>query len=116
MSAIEAVLAAVAVEEATKRIPPGATHTFFSKYDLWMYNAVLDDKLCDICLKYEENPRFFGDQIRTEFPYLEIINENTIKTHTHMPRDDNCRCTLTRVTDWSLDDIKWFIAYAGELT
>ena len=113
MSAIEAVLAVHALE-SQKRVPPDSEQTFFSKFDLWMYNAVLDDRLCDMCLEYEKQPRWFGNQIRTEFPYLEILDDNTIKTHTHMPRDDNCRCTLTRVTDWSLNDLKWFIAYAGD--
>lgn len=74
-----------------------------------MYNAVLDDRLCDDCLEYEKQPRWFGNQLRTEFPYHEILDENRIKAKVH----PNCRCTLTRVVDWTLDDIKWFIEYAG---
>lgn len=98
--------------KAVQRVPKELRRkTFFGKYELWMYNAVLDDRLCDICLEFEKNPRFLGSALRTIFPYLEILDEDTIKVHAHMPRDDHCRCTLNRVTEWTTDDIKWFVEY-----
>jgi len=110
VSAIEAAVAVIAVEEGRKqRISPDAKGPFFGKYDLWMYNAVLDDRLCDDCLGYEKTPRYFGAELIGKFPYLQIVNDNKIlaKVHPH------CRCTLNRVTVWSPDDIKWFIVYGG---
>ena len=100
----------VKVVEAVQRIPPDVKVTFFSRYDLWMYTAVLDDKLCDDCLEHEKTPRYFGTELRTKFPYLEIVDANTIlaKVHPH------CRYTLTRIIEWTADDLKWFIGYAGD--
>jgi len=107
MSLTEVVQAVRAVQEAKKRIPPDIKKTFFSRFDVWIYNAVLDNKLCLKCLEFEKTPRYFGDQLRVLFPYLEIVDENTIKANVH-PR---CRCFLTRLTEWTLDDIKWFILF-----
>lgn len=94
-----------AVERRKKRVPPDSKRTFFSKYDLWIYNAVLDNKLCDLCLSYEKTPRYFGNELITKFPYLVIVDENTINANVH----PHCRCTLTRKTEWTVDDVKWFV-------
>jgi len=105
LSLTEVVQAVMAVQEAQKRIPPDIKKTFFSRFDVWIYHAVLDNKLCDQCLAFEKQPRYFGSEIRSLFPYLEIQDENTIKANVH----PHCRCFLTRLTEWNLDDIKWFI-------
>ena len=111
-----AVLGAIIAHEAKKRIPPDLKGPFFGEYDLWMYDAVLDNKLCLDCLENEANPRFLGGELRTKFPYMVVLDENTIGGPE--PNGDglvhpNCRCRLRRVTKWSLDDIKWFIDYVG---
>lgn len=116
MSATEASVAVVAVlaHMEKKWIPPDIKKPFFGKYDLWMYDAVLDNKLCDQCLGHEKTPRYLGSELRIAFPYMVILDENTIGGPG--PNGDglvhpNCRCRLRRVTQWSLDDIKWFVAY-----
>jgi len=101
----DAVFAAIVVHDATQRKPPNSTVTFFGRYDLWMYHAVLDDKLCDLCLAHEKHPRYLGWHLRLFFPYLKYVNDNKLMANVH----PHCRCYLTRVTDWTLDDIKWFV-------
>ena len=93
----EAVAIAVAVHEARKRkIPDWKNITFFGKHDAWRYVEKDDDRLCPICRKHATKPIWFGDALRYFFPYLEIMDENTIRVRAHMPRDDNCRCILKR--------------------
>ena len=92
-----AVLGAViAHQEANQRIPrpqrPGVT--YFSVHDTWLFQAVMDNRTCDLCLHYEVANEWRGDQLRTEFPYLEIVDELTIKANVH----PNCRCYLMRKT------------------
>lgn len=102
---IHDVLSAVeAVErfEAQKRIdiPTRSGVTFFSGKDIWLYDIREDDVTCEICRNIADQASlmggFNGNTIRALFPFLEIIDENTIKAHSHMPRDDNCRCLLLR--------------------
>ena len=110
--AVKLVNIVEAVQEAKKRVPAQLEPftptmiTFYSKYDLWMYDAVLDDRLCNRCLAYEAQPRWFGNQLRIEFEYHEIVSKNKINAKVH----PNCRCTLTRVVDWTQDDVKWFVS------
>ncbi len=91
-----AVVVAVALE-AKKRLPSDvpAAITFFSVNDEWVYTAVMDNNVCPLCLQHE-NKTYRGNEIRAIFPYLEILDLETIHPHTHMPRDDNCRCHLDR--------------------
>jgi len=86
------------LEGAKKRrlFPTRYGVTFFSVHDVWLYIAIMDAKVCPICRAHERTGEFHGDHLRAEFPYLEIIDENTIKAHAHMPRDDNCRCYFAR--------------------
>jgi len=96
MSATKAIVAAIAVHEAKKRVPtppdwPGVT--FFSRLDVWLYDARLDSKTCDLCRAYEDIGIFYGHSIRGIFPYLEIQDMNTIAVNVH----PNCRCYLTRL-------------------
>ena len=94
----EAVEIVMAVQEAQKRIDrtqyPLST-TFFSKLDHWLYNAV-STGACDTCLFFERmQPAdgYPGDWLRMNFPYLEIVDVDTIYPNVH----PNCRCTLSRV-------------------
>lgn len=94
----EVVEAVRAVEGAKLRrtFPTRYGVTFFSEQDVWLYQAVMDARTCPVCTSHEDQGEFHGSHLRAKFPYLEIIDENTIKVHAHMPRDDNCRCLLVR--------------------
>lgn len=93
-SIAEVVAIVEAVEGAKKRkdfpLRPGVT--FFSIWDVWLYQSVMDARICPICLGHEETDVFRGNHLRATFPYLEIIDENTIKVNAH----PNCRCYLMR--------------------
>lgn len=101
----QAVVAAVLAHEAKTRIDfplrPGVT--FFSENDVWLYDATLDGKVCDHCRAAEIIGEFRGNNLRMNFPDLEIIDENTILPHVHVTlgwrslEDDTCRCVLKRV-------------------
>lgn len=96
--------------DAVRRKPEEYEHiTFFSRYNAWVYEAVLDGRLCERCLEFEQNPYFFGTELRSNFPYLEIQDENTILAWVH----PNCRCRLHRITEWTPDLLKWYLEYAG---
>lgn len=93
------------VVKATQRIPSGLrpSVTFFSENDVWLYDATLDTKVCDYCRAAEEIGEFRGNNLRLNFPDLEIVDENTILPHVHVtlgwvsPDEDTCRCVLKRV-------------------
>jgi len=70
--------------------------TFFGKNDLWMYLAIMDDRTCDTCIRYDTADVWHGNELRREFPYLEIHDENTIRVNAH----PNCRCLLIRLVPW----------------
>ena len=98
MQALKVVYAVEAVEKAKKRINIDVPKriTFFSVNDEWIYTAVLtDNRVCDACLQYEFGT-FTGNQLRSIFPYLEVISLEQIHPHTH----PNCRCHLDRVLWW----------------
>ena len=94
-----AAIGAAVVEylhEATKRIPDDlADIPFFGREDTWAYVAVLDDALCDECENFQEIGVFYGDSLRSVFPYMLIINEDTIAVSVH----PNCRCFLFRLEE-----------------
>jgi len=99
LNALEAVQAVEAVQKAQKRIDrtqyPEST-TFFSKLDRWLYYAVSDTKVCDLCRFFEEQQPadgYPGDWLRGNFPYLEILDVDEIAANVH----PNCRCALKRV-------------------
>ena len=80
---------------------PGVT--YFSGNDIWLYDPREDDVTCEICRNIADQASlmggFNGNSLRALFPFWEIIDENTIQAHAHMPRDDNCRCFLNRYID-----------------
>ena len=98
---INAVLAVQAVEKAKKRVPPSRPGvTYFSENDVWLFNARSDTKVCMLCRIAEEIEHFRGNELRMNFPFLVILDENTIGG----PEPDggglvhpNCRCYLSRL-------------------
>jgi len=82
------------VEGALKRrtFPTRYGVTFFSIQDVWLYHGVTDSKICPVCRDHEQTYEFRGNHLRATFPYLEIMDENTIKANVH----PNCRCYLVR--------------------
>lgn len=84
-------------ERIRYRFPkPLAEATQFTGMDWWHYDPVEDSKLCDLCQFYDNIGTFNGVVLQPTFPYLKIIDENTIKVNAHEPRDPNCRCVLRR--------------------
>ena len=79
--------------EALKRVPTDtpARITYFSVNDEWVFTAVFDNRVCPHCLAFE-NQTFTGNLLRTMFPYLEIVDLETINPNVH----PNCRCRLER--------------------
>ena len=93
-SEVAAVVAVLAHEGALKRKAPGFEPiTFFGHNDWWVYHAVADTKLCDKCAQFYREYMFSGLNLRATFPYLIIVDENTIVANVH----PNCRCYLTRL-------------------
>ena len=89
----EVVAAVIAVREAKPRIFIGGA-TFFSHNDEYVYIEIGDDKLCSDCrFNLTRGPKYYGDEIRLIFPYLDIHDVNTIAVNEH----PNCRCILARV-------------------
>jgi hypothetical protein len=88
------VIEAVRVFEATKRIPDKYQDTtFFSMNDWWLYFRSDAPNMCHQCDFYGGIYFFAGDKLRGDFPYLEIIDENTIEPHVH----PHCGCILLRL-------------------
>lgn len=84
----------LAVVEAMDRIPDElADLTFFSRYDLWYYFAIMDDVTCILCSAYNGQV-LYGTHLRYLFKYLEIEDDNLILPKQH----PNCRCELRRMT------------------
>ena len=80
--------------KAVQRIPSDvADVTFFSESDVWLYNAIVDERLCDRCHAAQEIGVFLGDEIRRLFPRLEIMTAMLIMVNLH----PNCRCFLYRL-------------------
>jgi hypothetical protein len=83
----------VEVFEAFKRIPNQFRgFTFLGSNDRWLYIKSGNPKLCENCLGYDVEV-FYGDSLRSEFPYLRIIDKNTINPNVHA----HCECLLIRV-------------------
>ena len=56
-------------------------------------DATLDTRVCVICRTADEIRQFRGNNLRLNFPYLEIQDELTILPNAH----PNCRCVLKRI-------------------
>lgn len=70
--------------------------SFFGQYDLWLYVAVYDEKLCEKCEAFARTQVFRGTELRSIFPYLEIDDEDKISVNVHL----HCRCYLLRITSF----------------
>ena len=77
-----------------QRIPEGSTQSFFGRYDVWRYQGIADMSLCEDCLAHVLDVYYLGTELRAEFKYLQIIEDNLIEPRVH----PNCRCLLHRVT------------------
>jgi hypothetical protein len=89
---ISAVRAVAAIKRIDREQYP-ETVTFFSEKDQWIFNAVSDIRVCELCLSFEDIGIFSGDLLRTFFPYLEIVDVDEIEANVH----PNCRCMLKRI-------------------
>lgn len=92
-SLIQVIKVVEAAQDVKYRIPLELRGivTFFSAKDQWMFHAVLDDVVCTACAEMSGHA-FTGDYLRGLFPYLEIMDEDTIMVNIH----PNCRCYLER--------------------
>lgn len=98
MKYVANIVRAVEAVEAYRRIPDKLKHlTFFSHDDWWIYHAVLDGRTCPQCEAYAKGveAQFSGEFLRSMFPYLEIVDEDTIMANVH----PNCRCWLERAKE-----------------
>ena len=93
MSLLTLIRVVEAVSDARNRIPLKyrGIVTFFSEYDLWLFESERDQKVCVPCDVFDGGV-FQGTDLRTLFPYFEIVNENEIAANVH----PNCRCKFTR--------------------
>jgi len=90
---VQAVQAVKAVDALKRKPEEYRYQTFFSELDLWQFIAITDDRTCPACMNYDT--RFYkGTELRTEFEFLLIIDEDTIFAKVH----PNCRCELRRIT------------------
>lgn len=90
---------AVQLVKARSRKPSGWRMTFFSERDHWWFDGVLDARICPACKEMDWVRDFNGVHLRRDFPYLMILDPNTIGgpgpggrglVHPH------CRCRLRR--------------------
>ena len=100
--AVEAVEAVSALEaylewETIKRIPDYLRgQSFFGEYDLWLFQTIepADKRICFSCTVLDKIV-WTGLELRSAFPWLEIVDGNTIWARVH----PNCRCKLSRITN-----------------
>ena len=99
MQAIKPIQIVKAVRDSSTRIFISTPKTFFSRLDIWLYREISDNKLCHVCRANAEleGGLYEGNHIRAFFPYLEILDEDTIAVNEH----PNCRCVLVRVAKTS---------------
>lgn len=91
-------IAAIAIAlEAQLRIPWEYGHlTYFSRNDTWVYHGIFDEVFCPLCQNAAVPFTYAGSSLRRIFPFLNIVGADKIEARVHMPRDDNCRCWLSR--------------------
>ena len=82
------------------KVYESANVSFFSQEDIWVYFPEWDEKLCDECGEFAIGiPYFSGVQIRSAFPYMDIVGPDTIAVNVH----PNCRCHLEREGSFSME-------------
>lgn len=67
--------------------------TFFGVNDWWIYGQSESPNMCGQCDFYGNIKFFNGTDIRGTFPYLNILDDDTIEPWVH----PHCGCLLTRV-------------------
>lgn len=95
-----AVLLVNAVEKAQSRIPQELKGpTYYGSTDEWYYEESQHPNMCEDCHSYNMQT-INGSQLRAEFPYHEVIDENFIypKVHPH------CFCGLVRLFPVDVDN------------
>ncbi len=81
------------VLEAYRWIPQEfKKYAFFGADDQWLYVKSGNPHLCEDCEGYD-GTIFSGDELRSEFPYLRIIDQNAINPNVH----PHCECLLIRL-------------------
>lgn len=87
------MLSAVQAIDSLKRKPEYLKPiTFFASTDEWLYIESSHPNMCSECHSYNHDV-YFGSELRGLFPFLEIVDENTIYVHVH----PHCECILTRL-------------------
>lgn len=95
ISCVSCVRTAEAVDAITRIPEEYRNHSFFSEADFYIYlPEAFDEKLCLRCRDYAYVAFFKGSQLRSEFKYLTIEDEDTIKPNVH----PNCVLKGTLVT------------------
>ncbi len=98
---IEMVEAVIAVEKTWKPKAYRDDVTFFSSQDIWTFIPSWQNT-CEDCAEFATGiPILTGDQIRGMFPYLAIVDEDTIDANVH----PNCRCQLVRFSEFSSTEV-----------
>jgi hypothetical protein len=92
LSAVNDVSSVLAVDSLS-RIPEEYKQSFFGEYDLWIYVPIYDERLCPLCEAHARAQVYRGTELRSKFPYLEIVDDSRILVKVH----PNCRCELYRV-------------------
>lgn len=94
---LRAVQAAQAVQD--KRWIPEELEDrgFFSRLDVWHYISISDDRRCWYCEQLDGHD-YYGDELRSFFPHLEIRSGNVIDVNLHLTlwNKDTCRCKVVR--------------------
>lgn len=94
------VVEVLEVAEASQRKPIiYGDVTFFGANDEWYYTAYNIGNTCDVCGDMD-GETFYGYDLRSRFPYLVIIDENTIYAKVH----PNCACILSRLAPVETQD------------
>jgi hypothetical protein len=102
MSILEAVQAVKAVEKAKQRIPKEIRGvTFYSTNDNWQYYESESQNMCSDCHSYNLDV-YSGDELRSSFPYHEVVNESFIYAHVH----PHCVCFMVRVFPVTVTDLE----------
>jgi len=66
--------------------------SYFGAEDQWQFIASNMSNMCPDCGSIDLD-YYWGNELRGLFPYLDVVDLNTIYAHVH----PNCRCVLARI-------------------